>query len=66
MHLTPDGQSTEPPTDPLATWIATMRGSLPHVTTNQVMSLTRDDATTLHSMFKFLSDSAMNETRRGF
>jgi hypothetical protein len=47
MHLTPDGQLTKLPTDPMATWIATMRGSLPDVTTNQVMILTRDDGTIL-------------------
>jgi len=33
------------PTDPISTWIDTLRGTLQHVTTDQVMSLTRDDET---------------------
>jgi hypothetical protein len=47
MSLIADGQQTKPMTDPMANWMTTMRGSMRDRTTNQVMSLTRDDATTL-------------------
>jgi hypothetical protein len=47
MPLTPDGQQTKPTTDPMAIWIATMRGIIPDLTTDQMMHLTRNDATTL-------------------
>jgi bifunctional DNA-binding transcriptional regulator/antitoxin component of YhaV-PrlF toxin-antitoxin module len=30
---------------PMQAWLTTARGTLPHLTTAQVMSLTRDDAT---------------------
>ncbi len=47
MPLTPDGQHAKPTTGPMAIWIADMRGNIPGLTTDQVMRLTRDDATTL-------------------
>jgi hypothetical protein len=47
MPLAPDGERTQPITNPMATWIATMRGSMLDIATDQVMSLTRDDETTL-------------------
>lgn len=33
------------PTDPIATWVTTMRGTLQNVTTDQIMTLTRHDET---------------------
>ncbi|PSB17439.1 AbrB/MazE/SpoVT family DNA-binding domain-containing protein [Phormidesmis priestleyi ULC007] len=33
------------PADPISTWVATMRGTLQHVTTDQIISLTRDGET---------------------
>jgi bifunctional DNA-binding transcriptional regulator/antitoxin component of YhaV-PrlF toxin-antitoxin module len=35
----------KPTADAMATWITAMRGSMPNLTTDQVMSLTRDDET---------------------
>lgn len=33
------------PTDPISTWLTTMRGALQHITTDQIMTLTRHDET---------------------
>lgn len=37
-------QKKQPP-DPISTWITTMRGTLEHCTTDQIMFLTRHDET---------------------